>query len=408
MMKKHFGSILVLLGVLLLPASMACASGFAIIEQSVSGLGTAFSGVAAVAEDATTVYFNPAGMTLLKGQQLTTGAHVIVPSAKFTATAAPTNAVGAPIRDAAGNPFASGSSASNAGEIGIVPNLYYTNKLSNKFSVGLGINAPFGLTTKYDRSWAGRYHAVESAVATININPNVAYQVNDQLSIAAGVNAQYIDVTLSSMVDGGLVNAKLAAASSPAANLALAADSTNLSNPANDVFVENKADDWSYGYNLGLLYQFNKATRVGVSYRSEIKHKVTGTVTADVPTSVANLDAAKLFEDQAINGTITLPASASLSLYHQINDRFALMGDVSWTDWSSFDKLTINFEGAGIATKSNSTTTENWEDTWRYSIGATFRATDDLLLRTGLAYDETPILDEFRTPRIPGENRTWL
>lgn len=389
-------------------ATSSFASGFAIIEQSVSGLGNAFAGAAASAEDATTIFFNPAGMTLLEGQQVSAGVHVIVPSAEFTATAAPTNVAGAPIRDASGAPIASGSSASDAGQTGVVPNFYYTNKVSDKLAVGLGINAPFGLATEYDKTWAGRYHAVESAVATININPTIAYQVNEQLSLAAGVSAQYIDVTLSSMVDGGLVNANLAQAGSPAANLALAADPTSLSNPANDVFVENTADDWGYGYNLGLLYQFNEGTRAGLSYRSQIKHKVSGEVTTSVPTTVANLAAAGLFAEQSINGSITLPASASLSLYHQVNERLALLGDISWTEWSTFEKLVINFEGAGIATKSNSPTTENWEDTWRYSLGASYQATEALLLRTGVAYDESPIEDPFRTPRIPGESRTWI
>lgn len=389
-------------------AGSVFASGFAIIEQSVSGLGNAFSGGAASAEDATTIFYNPAGMSRLEGQQIIAGAHVIVPSAKFTATSNPTNALGAPIRNSAGSPILSGSSASDAGQTGVVPNFYYTNKLSDKISVGLGVNAPFGLATEYDKTWAGRYHAVESSVATININPNIAYQVNEQLSVAAGVSAQYIDVTLSSMVDGGLVNAKLAAQLSPAANFAMAVDPTNLSNPANDIFVENTADDWGYGYNLGLLYQFNEGTRAGVSYRSQIKHKVTGDVKSSVPTSVANLAAAGLFTEQSINGSITLPASASLSLYHQVNDRFAVMGDVSWTGWSSFEELVINFEGAGLAGSSNSPTTEKWKDTWRYSIGATYKATEALILRGGLAYDESPIKDEYRTPRIPGEDRTWV
>jgi long-chain fatty acid transport protein len=398
-----------ILGCLILGFStMAIASGFAIIEQSVSGLGNAFSGGAASAEDATTVFFNPAGMTRLDGQQISAGVHVIIPSAKFTTTSAPTNAAGAPIRDAAGNPIASGTATDDAGQTGVVPNLYYTNKLSEKWSVGLGVNAPFGLATEYDKTWAGRYHAVESAVAAININPNIAYQATERLSLAAGVSAQYIDVTLSSMVDGGLINANLAALGSPAANLAMAADPTNLSNPANDIFGENTADDWGYGYNLGLLYQFNEDTRAGLSYRSQIKHKVTGEITTSVPATVANLAAAGLFAEQSINGSITLPSSASVSIFHQVNDRLALMGDVSWTEWSTFEQLVINFEGPGIAGSPNSTTTENWEDTWRYSLGASYKASEALTLRTGVAYDESPIIDEFRTPRIPDEDRTWV
>ena len=115
-----------------------------------------------------------------------------------------------------------------------------------------------------------------------------------------------------------------------------------------------------------------------------------------------------LFQDQKISGTITLPAVASFNLFSQLTDKFALMGDVTWTGWSSFDKLTINFEGAGIAGQSSTTTTENWDDSWRYSLGASYQLTEALKLRGGVAFDETPISDDYRTPRIPGEDRTWL
>ena len=118
---------------------------------------------------------------------------------------------------------------------------------------------------------------------------------------------------------------------------------------------------------------------------------------------------ASLFQNQRINGKLTLPASASLSLYHAINDKLAVMADISWTDWSSFDELVINFEGSGIAGKQQSITTEKWHDSWRYSVGFDYQATDALVLRAGLALDETPIpSSERRTPRIPGDDRTWV
>src|SRR6056297_1582483 len=233
-------------------ASSAAASGFAIIEQSVSGLGNAFAGAAASAEDASTIFFNPAGMSLLEGQQVTAGAHVILPSAEFTAETA-TNALGGSL------------GTNNGGDGGVnalVPNLYYTNKLNDQWVIGLGIHAPFGLATKYDKDWVGRYHAVESDVITLNINPSVAYRVNDKLSFGAGFNIQYIDATLSSMTDYGLSVAssllKSAAnpATPPAVAQALSENASELaSNPNADIFADIEADDWSYGFNLGLLYE---------------------------------------------------------------------------------------------------------------------------------------------------------
>ncbi|MCF6179815.1 MAG: outer membrane protein transport protein, partial [Geopsychrobacter sp.] len=284
----------------------------------------------------------------------------------------------------------------DGGVVGVVPNLYYVNNPGNGWAFGLGVNAPFGLATDYGKTWLGRYHAVESDVRTININPSVAYQVTEKLSLGAGVSAQYIDVTLSSMVNGGLA--------------AFSATSGAIGTPnstSDDIFVENKADDWSYGYNLGALYQFKEGCRIGISYRSKIKQELEGTTNTTVPTSIAAIGAG--FPDQNVSGTIDLPASASLSVYHELSSKLALLGDVSWTDWSSFEKLTLNFAGAGIGGKSSTTTVENWNDTWRFSIGALYQLTDALKLRGGLAFDPTPIPDSaHRTPRIPGEDRTWV
>lgn len=380
MLKKN-SIILIGLTLLLATSSTVFASGFALIEQSVSGLGNAFSGGAASAEDPTTVFFNPAGMTRLEGQQVNSGLHLIIPSAKFSATSA---------ENSNGNPI-TGSDGGDGGESGVAPNLYYTNKLNDILTVGLGINAPFGLATEYDRDWIGRYHAVESEVMTININPSFAIKATDKLSLGAGLNVQYIDVTLSSMVDVGK-------------NLPITGFN---SSPATDVFVENKADDWSFGYNFGLLYEFTEATRVGFAYRSKIRHTLEGDTTTSVPAALT--DVAFLFPDkQGVNGKIALPASASLSLFHQLNDRWAIMTDVSWTEWSSFQELTLNFEGDGIAFNPSTTTLEKWEDTWRYSVGTNYAYNDSLILRAGLAYDETPIKDNYRTPRIPGEDRYWV
>lgn len=385
MMTKMFAR---MAGLCLLPAIVgnAWASGFAIIEQSVSGLGNAYAGGAASAEDTSTIFYNPAGMTLLKGQQVIGGVHIIYPQTEFKVETA---------RNVFGGSLGTNESG-NGANLAIVPNLYYSNKLNDKLAVGFGIFAPFGLATEYDKDWVGRYHAVESDVTTINFNPSVAYQVTDKLSIGAGVSVQYMDVTLSSMIDGGAI-------------LALEGEPVTPSDTDYDIFGENIADDIDFGFNLGLLYRINDATRIGLAYRSEIAHKLEGKFKADLNANTAGL--AAMFTTQDIYGKIDLPASASASVFHQINDRLALMADVSWTGWNSFQKIDIVYEGDGVGPtlSRNSVTTAKWEDTWRYSIGATYKATEELALRCGLAYDESPIPDEsFRTPRIPGTDRTWL
>lgn len=372
---KRFCAILGGFCLLMAIAGNASASGFAIIEQSVSGLGNAYAGAAATAEDASTIYFNPAGMTLLEGQQVVGGNHIVVPQTEFQIGEGTNAALGT-------------ETSGNGANIAVVPNLFYTNKLNDRVAVGFGIFAPFGMSTEYDKDWVGRYHAVESDVMTINFNPSIAYKVTDKLSVGVGASVQYIDVTLSSMVNTGA---------------AFGGTDTDL-----DTFVENTADDWGFGFNLGLLYEITEATRVGLAYRSEIAHRVQGEVKSDVPDALEPFIGG-LFTTQDVYGEIDLPASASASVYHQVNDKLAVMADVTWTGWSSFQELDIRFEGAGIAGQPNSLTEENWEDTWRYSIGANYQATEEMLLRAGVAYDETPIPDaEHRTPRIPGTDRIWL
>ncbi len=391
---KHCRLSLTLLLLALSGTGTAFGAGFALIEQGVKGLGNAYAGAAAVAEDPSTVYFNPAGMTRLQGQQAQAAVHVILPSAKFDKESA-TNALGTPL---------SGRDGGDGGVTGVAPNFYYTLNTDEGWAFGLGINAPFGLSTDYDRTWVGRYHAVESEVITININPSIAYKVNKNLSVGAGVSVQYIDATLSSMVDFGLQ------AFSSSGNPALL---PVVSNSNADIFSEVTADSWGYGYNLGLLYELTENTRFGLAYRSQVKQDLKGDVEFEIqnPTYLAGFGllgtAQNTFVKQDASGGIDLPASAALSAYHRINPQWALLADVMWTEWSSFDKLDIQFEGT-LASRP-SVTTENWEDNWRYSVGATFNPTEALTLRSGIAYDETAISSATdRTPRVPDAARFWV
>ncbi|NIQ92901.1 MAG: hypothetical protein GWO11_00835, partial [Desulfuromonadales bacterium] len=313
-------------------AASAAAAGFALLEQSVKGLGTGFSGMAARADDPSTVFFNPAGMTLLEGQQAQAAVHLIIPDITFASEEA-TNVLGTPL---------SGGNGGQGGVTKVAPNAYYTLNAGNGWAFGLGVSVPFGLATKYDRTWVGRYHAVESDVIALNINPSAAYRVNEHLSLGVGLNAQYIDALLSQMVDFGL----LAFSANP-----LLLPPSLASNPNADIYSEVNADDWSYGYNLGLLYEFSEATRLGLSYRSEIRHELEGDVAFEVPsTFLASIDPAlaadaeTTFTDQGARGDIDLPANAALSLLHRLGERWTLLADVQWTGWSSFDKLVIEFD----------------------------------------------------------------
>jgi long-chain fatty acid transport protein len=371
-------------------STQSWSSGFALIEFSGSGMGNAFAGGAASAEDASTIQFNPAGMSLLQDRQLVGVLHYIHPAADF-------NNNGSTAASALGSGPLTGPD-DDGGRDAYVPNFYYVQTINDEMKFGLAVNTPFGLATKYDDNWVGRYHAVESDVITININPSISYQVNDALSVGAGISVQYIDVTLTSAIDFGAI-CYAALGSAPCTTLGVAPQQT-------DGFADLTGDDISYGWNLGALYQLSTATRVGVAYRSQIKQDVTGNADFTVPGAAAFATASGRFVDTGLSASVKLPDSLSMSAYHKYDDKLAVMGDITWTGWSAFEELRIVYDNTA---QPDSVTTENWNNTLRYSLGVNYQMDDKLMLRGGLAYDEAPIPDaEHRTPRVPDNNRTWL
>ncbi|MDT3705878.1 MAG: outer membrane protein transport protein [Thiobacillus sp.] len=333
---------------------LAHAAGFSLIEQNASGLGNAYAGAAAVAEDASTIYFNPAGMTLLPDRQLVVVGHLIKPKMEFSGTVTP--AVG-------------GGQGGDAGDLTFVPNAYFAYRLTPDVHLGLGLNSPFGLKTEYDTGWVGRFQALKSEVKTININPSIAWKVNDQLSLGGGLNVQRVEATLTNNI-------------SPAA-------------PGSLMTVDG--DDYGWGWNLGVLWQPATGTRIGLSYRSEVDYTLEGTLASNV--------SLPLPPSGEVTANLTLPASASLSVFHKLSPNVDVLADVTWTGWSSFDRLAVVYTSIAYPLPP---TPENWDDNWRYSLGATWHMSDAWSLRGGVAYDETPVPDFYRTPRIPDGSRTWL
>ncbi len=352
----------------------AFGAGFALIEQSVSGLGNAFAGGAAAAEDASTVYFNPAGMTRLQGQQMMFVGHYISAQAEFKNEGS-THVLGMPL---------TGGNSGNAPDANVVPNFYYVANLDNGLALGLGINAPFGFTTDYDATWVGRYHALKSSVISVNINPSVAYRFSPYFSLGGGLNIQYLEAELSNAVDFGMI---------------LGAGPQEFDGKA-----ELSGDNWAYGFNLGALLELSENTRLGVAYRSKIEQDIDGKIDYNIPAALAAYVPANLFSDGPASACIDLPDTFSISLYHRFAEKWAVMADATWTKWSLFDELKATFDDD----TPDSVTTENWDDTWRYALGLTYYANENWTFRTGTAFDETPIPDaQHRTPRIPCGDRIW-
>jgi long-chain fatty acid transport protein len=367
----------VAVAMLLTTAGSVHAAGFALIEQSASGMGNAFAGGSAVAEDASTIYFNPAGMMRLgEGDQIVGGLHFLSPKADFKNE----NSAGW------GGPYTLTGSDSSGGVNGLVPNFYWATDVEEGIKFGIGVNAPFGLSTKYDDNWIGRYHAIESALTTVNVNPAFAFNLNDNLSAGFGLNIQYVDAKLTNAVNYDVITA-----SAPGT--------------LGDGTVKVEGDGIGFGFNFGFLYEMETGTRLGLAYRSMINHRVEGTVDYSSPAPIPVAPGVTAFNNGDARASITLPETVSVSFFHDINDKWAVMGDYTWTRWSRFAELTYDFPGNF---PSSSTTEEQWNDAGRVSLGANYRINPAWMLRLGAAYDQSPIpSDELRTARIPGNDRTW-
>ena len=408
-MKTHH-RVLVAGTVLCCVSSSLYAAGFGLVENSASGMGNAFAGGAASAEDASTVWFNPAGMAELDDtRQISVATHLIVPKADFSNVASRVNPALTGGNVAAAE-AALGGINSGTDTTAVVPNFYAVMPINERTKAGLGVNAPFGLETNYDDDWYGRYHALKSAMKTVNINPSVSYEVNDKLAVGGGVSAQYIDVELSSAVDSAAACRSIASAANSGALLAQClAKFPVVGNAATDSKATIKGDDWSFNYNAGLLYKPTDKTKVGVSYRSKMKHNLEGTADYTVdPTLQPILTATGVtrFNDAPATAEADLPASLSLSVAHKLNDKVEVLGDVTHTQWSSFQRLTVkNADTSAVISDVN----ESWKDVNRYSVGLNYQHNNRLKLRTGVAFDEEPIPDALhRTARIPGNDRTWV
>lgn len=355
----------------------AFGAGFALMEQSARDLGTAYAGGAAAAEDAATIFFNPAGLARLPGAQVVGAAHGIFPEARFDNEGS---------RHLSGAPL-TGGDGGNAGQPMPLSALYYKKQVSDRLHLGLGLFSPFGLVTEYDRSWVGRYHAVKSELLTLTINPCLAYRVNDAFSFGIGFDLQYLKAKLANAIDFGTVLSLLGG--------------TGFVPQERDGFVFLKGDSWSAGYNLGALYEFDQGTRIGLAYRSRIEHTVEGG--ADF-SGFPGPNPTGRFVDGQVTAEVTLPDSLSLSIWHNFTEDLAATADFTWTNWSTFDEIRIRFVNPA---ESDAVTTTSWEDSWRYALGVVYTP-GPWSFRTGVAYDETPVPDgAHRTPRIPDSDRIW-
>lgn len=360
----------------------ASASGFQLLEQNASGIGNAYAGSAAVAENASTIFYNPAGMTQLQAREVSGGLTAIRPSFKFSNGSSSASTLN-PLMVGPATNLLSGNGGDGGGW-GAVPNGYLSWAFTKDLYFGVGVGAPFGLRTEFDNPWVGGAQSLMFDVKTININPSVAYRVNDIVSLGFGVNYQKLEAEYRRQVG--------------------TADYAVAGFPGSSSVVRLKLSDDTWGWNAGALFNLSPATKLGVSYRSTMKYTAKGDLVVSGPS--ATLNAGGTSDAKA---EIKLPDTLVISATHKLNNQWELLGDLSWTGWSSIPKVDI-YRTSGVRSGSVAQMLHtDFRDTWRVAMGANYQLNDAWKLKMGLAYDQTPVKGaDTRLVSLPDNNRTWL
>lgn len=351
-----------------LASGQAAAAGFQLLEQNASGIGNSYAGSAAVAENASTIFFNPAGMTQLKDREISVGMSAVRPTFKFDNRGSSVGVLG------------TAGEGNDAGSWAFIPNAYMSWALTKNLYAGLGIGAPFGLVTEYDNPWLGGAQAIKFDIKTVNLNPSLAYRINDKISVGGGLSYQKMKVEY-------IRQATVTSA-------ALAATTATLS-----------ADNDAWGWNVGALFTLSPTTKVGVSYRSSIKHDLKGDLSVSGPAAGASA----ALTTGAAKADVELPETFILSVAQTLNDKWEMLGDVSWTGWSSIPKVDIVRTSGALNGVTVQTLDTKFRDTWRFALGTNYRLNEQVKLKFGIAYDQSPVQsDQHRLVSLPDSNRTWL
>lgn len=357
-------------------ASTAHAAGFMLTEQSAGSLGRAYAGAGVDGTDLSGVYYNPATMVLHKGTAIQMG---------FVGIGLNLDYVGE-----------NGETANGRNKSQAIPHGYLVHQINDKVWFGLGMTVPFGMGTEYDDDWTGNQHGISATILTFDLNPNFAFKLSEKFSVGFGTSIQYAQADLK-------IRKSLA---DQLHGLPISGES------------EIDADSIAWGWNVGMMWSPTENFRVGISYRSKIKHDAEGDFTLDrlqidgegnesipgINDVLAGLNATMVGEYDGY-ATVTAPAWAMASVAWDVNDLVSLYGTFRWTDWSSFDRLdiTTNVDGVG------GSISNKWRDTYLGSLGMDLRLTDWWTLRGGIAYESSPIANpQYRTAIIPDADRWWF
>jgi len=335
----------------------AWGAGLWLYEGGQPDVGTATAGRAALANDASTAAINPAGMTRLDRSQVMVGVQPLLVRVKF---------------DAAGGTTTAGTNGGDAGDWVMAGSASYVHSVSEDFKLGFTMGSYFGLGLDYDDDWVGRYYVTEGAFVTYGANPSAAYRINDWLSVGAGVSVIYAELTQKAAIN-------------------------NVLDGLPDGELKLEQDDVGYGFNLGVLLEPLDGTRFGITYRSKVDLEFDDALSIRGlgPTLSAALGGV-LGADVDLD--MTLPQAVMMSGYHELTDRLALLANIGWQEWSEFGKSDITISSQ---TTTSLTQDRNYDDTWHVALGVQYRIAEPWLLSAGIAYDESPVDDDDRTPDLP-------
>lgn len=334
------------------------ASGFQLVEQNGSGVGDYHAGGAAEANDASTEYYNPAGLVRLDKKQIVGGLVQIVTSVQFAGTV-----TGVAVR----------SGMAQGGVFRTIPFFHYAQPINDRWGFGFGVAVPFGLATEYHNNSIASDASTLTSMQTVNIGPTVGYRWDDHWSLGGGVSLQYLRGSFNNFVSDI---------------------------PGITVEDHNEGSDLGHAWNMGVLYQWSPSTRAGLSYRSRIVYDMAGTGTV-YANSITYTD--------HIHARVDLPSTTQLSAYHQYNDRYTFLGTLMYTGWSVFRDLTIEgMPTAGGGLPARVDVPQHFRNTWNLVAGMHYRYSDPVTLKLGVGFDETPTNSRDRNLRLPDANRTVM
>ncbi|GHZ95115.1 long-chain fatty acid transport protein [Vibrio cholerae] len=343
------------------------AAGFQLAEYSATGLGRAYAGEAAMADNASAQWRNPAMLTYLEGTQVSAGAIYVNPNVDVEGTVT---------HQQLGKTHASSNDFAHDA---VIPNFYLSHQLNEQMALGFALGTNYGMETDLGTDFAASHFGNQASVISKEANLNIAYQILPQLSIGGGV--RYV------MGEGHF------GATAPAKNLIRHPVTNNVMTlPKGTTLKYMEGEDNSWGWQVGSAWQINQDHRVGFAYKSEVVMDFEG-----------HAEGISYGSYKPGMMSVTLPATAELASFHQLNDQWAIHASINWTDWSSFKELTAVFPEKSDLIKS-----ENWEDNYRFALGTTYQYDAKLALRAGVAYDTSAVDDKNRTATIPETDRTWV